>query len=370
MYRVNLSGYEYAWTNVPCWDVDGDVWEIDDILSEYLPLWIKGYEGDNWSIRTDIPEIWNVYDLDYEESKKVRPFTASDYRPLRKIISVEQESLFNGKTQCDCKADLIIRLGESGYTTLHCLNPYCFYKTGYSFAILLKNFGIEGVGDITCLNVARELYFKNLYASHEAKVRYKEMLDPDSLWCYTDNARKEIANTFEKIKEYTGSLSELVKMSGLPYIGENASKYFTKTLLGKKYLYKEDLSDILKFSSTKLSVEENMWCYIEDIKALYRMSNARDLSNATTIEIAITGSLRNFKSKDKFLETINTLSNPNNLVFVKKDTVNLSTQILIADSNSNSSKFRRAKELNIPIMTSQEFVIKFRKLLNIEGVIL
>lgn len=365
MYRVNLKGYENAWTSIPGFDCEGDLWEIDDIIGVDLPLWVKDYEGDDWSVREDIPEIWNICDLDYNESKKVRPFTALDYTPLSKIVKPEQMSLFKGKTKCACKADLIVRISGINHTTLHCLNPYCFYKTGYAFSILLKHFGVEGVGDATCLEVARELYYRNLYEKHEAKVRLREMLQEENHCRFSYEAQRKVSAAIDRVREYTGSLSELVKKSGLPYIGENSSKFFTKALLDQKIIWKEDLRALLQATSTKLSVEENMWCYIEDIQALYRMSQAKDLSQSETIEIAITGSVKSFRNKDAFLEVLNTLGNEQNVVFVKKNSVTQSTQFLITDRPSNSTKVRRARELGTPIVSSQEFLVLFRKALDI-----
>jgi len=365
MYRVNLKGYRNAWTTIPGFDCEGDLWEVEDIIGNDLPLWVKDYEGDDWSVRDDIPEIWNTHDLDYEESKKIRPYTALDYRPLSKIVKPEQMSLFKDKMKCACKADLIVRISGINYTTLHCLNPYCFYKTGYAFSILLKHFGIDGVGDATCLEVARELYYRNLSEKHEAKVRFREMLLEENHYRFSYEAQRKVSAAIDRIRDYTGSLSELVKMSGLPYIGENSTKFFTKTLLDKKLIRKEDLRVLLQTTSTKLSVEENMWCYIEDIQALYMMSQAKDLSQAETIEIAITGSVKGFRNKDAFLEMLNTLGNEQGIVFVRKDSVTQSTQFLITDSPSNSTKARRAHELGKHIVTSQEFLLKFRKALDI-----
>jgi len=366
MYRVNLKGYDHAWTTIPGYGLEGEEWEIDDIIGVNLPLWIKGYDGDDWSIRDDIPEIWNICDLDYEASKKVRPHTAYDFRPLATAIKAEQMSLFKNRTKCDCKADLVVRLSGMDYTTLHCLNPYCFYKTGYAFSILLKNFGAEGVGDASCLDVAIELYNKSRYEKHEAKVRLRDMLNQKNHCRFSYARQSEVSSAVERITEYSGSLAELIKMSGLPYIGDHATKFFTKELLDKKIIRKEDLRILLQESSTKLSVEENMWCYIEDIQYLYKMSQAKDLSQAIRMEIAITGSVKGFRNKDAFMEVLNVLGNERGIVFVRKDSVTRTTQFLITDSPSNSAKAKRARDLGTYILTSQEFLLKFRKVLDID----
>jgi len=365
MYRVNLMGYDHAWTTIPGYDQEGEEWGIDDIIGVDLPLWIKNYTGNDWSVRNDIPDIWNICDLDYEESKKVRPYTALDFRPLGKVVNPEQMSLFKDRTKCECKADLIVRVSGINYTTLHCLNPYCFYKTAYAFSILLKHFGAEGVGNASCLEVARELYNKNIHEKHEAKVRLRDMLRPESHYRFSYTRRQEVSAAIEKIRAYSGSLAKLVKMSGLPYIGENSAKFLTKALLDKKIIRKGDLSSLLQATATKLSVEENMWCYVEDVQFLYKMSQAKDLSQAETIEIAITGSIKGFKNKDAFLEVLNTLGNEQGVVFTRKNSITKTTQFLITDSPSNSTKAKRARELGKPIVTSQEFLFKFRKALDI-----
>jgi len=365
VYRVNLKGFAHAWTTIPGYDIEGEEWGIEDIIGNNLPLWIKGYTGEDWSIRDDIPDIWNTFDLDYEESKKTRPYTALDFRPLDKVIKPEQMSLFKDRVKCECKADLIVRISGINYTTLHCLNPYCFYKTAYAFSILLRNFGAEGVGDASCLEVAKELYNKNVFEKHEAKVRLRDMLKPENYYRFSYSRQREVSAAIERVKEYTGSLATLVKMSGLPYIGENSAKFLTKDLLDKKIVRKTDLRASLQGTTTKPSVEENMWCYIEDIQALYRMSQAKDLSQAETIEIAITGSVKSFKNKDAFMEVLNTLGNERGVVFVRKDTVTKSTEFLITDSPSNSSKSKRARDLGKPIVTSQEFLLRFRTALDI-----
>ena len=104
-----------------------------------------------------------------------------------------------------------------------------------------------------------------------------------------------------------------------------------------------------------------MWNYdFTEVDKIHKYLNIKEpkvMTNGNSckdLKVVITGKLNTFKNRNEFKEKIEACGGK------VVDSVNNTTSILINnDVNSTSGKNQTAKKLNIPILSEEEFILKY-----------
>ena len=135
-------------------------------------------------------------------------------------------------------------------------------------------------------------------------------------------------NEFKTYAKFRSAIEDDFDFTELPDFGEITSE----TLLNFDY---SEIDDAVFYAITCKPIEEKQ----------------NKLDNIT---FCITGKLHNFKNRTELKNLIESLGGK------VTDSVSSKTNYLINnDINSNSSKNKTAKSLNVPILTEEEFISRF-----------
>ena len=263
-----------------------------------------------------------------------------------------------------CGSELELRVSNSGTKNLYCNNENCKAK----FVAKLTHYvskhamNIDGISDA----IAEILYenkfvecFSDLYKLNQ----YKEQLT--KLEGFGEKSFNNLVSAIEHSRKTT--LERFIIAMGIPNVGRSAAKVVAKyfkgnvdafikeTALGFDYTTLSDFGDIadksIKNWLNRFDKEEliKLIHILEFDTSHYQVSENTD-NPFYGKNIAVTGKLINF-SRDSINEKIESLgAKPVSSVTSK-------THYLINnDPTSNSSKNKKANELNVPILTEAEFL--------------
>jgi DNA ligase (NAD+) len=271
--------------------------------------------------------------------------------------SVSIEDLINLPTHCAiCGCPLEIKVSDSGIKTLICPDPLCEGR----IVNRLDHFcGKKGL-DIKGLSVAtldklvdwgwvdsiEDIFKLNQYATEWKK---KEGFGEKSV--------NNILNSIEKAK--TCELHSFIAALGIPFIGTQVAKDLCEYV----YDYADfrdrvydgwNFASIPSFGQVKMkAILDFDYTEADNIARLLTLSNTKE-EKQDTLEgkiFVVTGKLHSFKNRTLLKETIEKCGGK------VTDSVTSKTNFLINnDKNSGSSKNLKAKELNVPIISEEEFL--------------
>lgn len=263
-----------------------------------------------------------------------------------------------------CGSYLELRVSNSGTKNLYCNNDNCKAK----FVAKLTHFvskhamNIEGVSEA----IAEMLYekgfvecFSDLYNLTQHK---DELINLEG---FGEKSYENLITAIEKSRNTT--LERFIVAMGIPNIGRSAAKNIAKHLKGdiKAFIRETAMGfDYTVLEDFGVIANESIhnWLHYFDKEELVKITNALnfDVSSYQIAEvsdnpfkgksIAVTGKLVNF-TRDSINAKIESLgAKPASGVSAK-------THYLVNnDPTSSSSKNKKANELNIPIITEEEFL--------------
>lgn len=229
--------------------------------------------------------------------------------------------------QCNCSLELV-------KDQLFCRNPECSIDKRiekYAKAVKIKGLGPAAIGKLQ-LDSINDLY----------------LLTQDELCAILgDKIGEKVFKEIEESRERT-TISEFLAGQSIPLIGETASRKVTK------YISKisEISYEICKTAGLGDKAATNLMQWIDTKPELpfepkgeqEAQVNNKDLG----LKVCITGKVPGFSRtelKDYLLTFGVTLV----------DSVTSKTNYLVCDSESTSSKYTKAKQLNIPVVTFEQF---------------
>lgn len=356
----------------------------DRFLKEYNSLSNPNEYCCILSERVIYPEdIYNTPEISLQYHNSYTGNLFSQYRTLKDVLSVEnltvgQQALIS-RTHCTCGGDLVIHLAENdGYTTLHCINPYCYHKMTWSLAGLIKDIGFTGVGAKKLLISIHNLWFSNVIIYGKSEVRYMDIIS-DKFKNYLGGSLGSTYSSFLlQLKNYSNTIEELIKICNLPYVGEYASKVIKKNTIFSINCF-SDFAKICRGSSiVSYIVMYRLYSYIEDIKHLINFTKCCD-SNMLQYKICITRSvylrLNNSDkvqklSKSEFVQILNNYlekhDHDHSVRIVLSKNMSHDVKILINDTNFDGNKVNYAKKHGIPIYSSNQVLSVIKGVLNSE----
>ena len=288
---------------------------------------------------------------------------------IPKVISVKsREGSVTVPKECPvCRAPAKITVSGSGTKTLRCTNASCPAKNLKKFERFVGKNGldIDGISSETLKDFINEHFIAG-YADIFRLSRYADVIrEMDG---YGDKSCENLMAAIEASRR-ADPVKLIVAMS-IPLIGTDAAQRFIRTLGWQGFLQRleegtgfDDLSGIgPERSNSVLS-----WYADAANKASFR-----DLLSELTVEnvepsapaqgscagltFVITGDVYTFRNRDEFKAYVEQQGGK------VAGSVSGKTSFLVNnDAQSSSSKNRKAAELNVPVITEDEFIARFGK---------
>ena len=313
--------------------------------------------------RATLHNISYIENLQLGIGDKIRIYKAN------KIIPKVHDNLTRSNTcklpnKCpNCGGNVEVH-NENGSKTLHCINDNCSAKLlGKLVHFCSKNsINIEGMSEATLqflINKGWVKSFQDIYKLDYYRQTWKEY---DG---FGDKSVDKLLDAIENSRKTT--LDRFIYSLSIPQIGRSASKDIAK--------YCNNSIDEFTFIMENTSLEfaaidgigvsattslDDWWNTNRDM--FYKLAEefvfatnkkendnvSVDLSGKTFV---ITGSLSNYKNRDELVSVIEELNGK------VSGSVSAKTSYLINnDSQSSSSKNQKAKQLNIPIISEEDFI--------------
>lgn len=251
---------------------------------------------------------------------------------------------------------------ENNSTVLMCTNDNCKGKLlGKLTHFVSKNaMNVDGLSEQTLekfIELGWLTCFEDIY---NLKYHFSEMMKLDG---FGEKSVKKLLNSIEKSKNTT--LDRFIYSLSIPLIGRSASKTISKYFNGDfdrfckacclnpfDFTTLDDFGDAMD-ESINYYIERNVVMIGNLAKEMYfekpkAVSGGASLSGLTFV---ITGSLRHFTNRDEAKEKIENLGGK------VSGSVSAKTSYLVNnDVTSTSGKNKKAKELNIPIISEEELI--------------
>ncbi|MBR2832891.1 MAG: NAD-dependent DNA ligase LigA [Bacilli bacterium] len=255
----------------------------------------------------------------------------------------------------------IIRSNDVDY--LYCTNDYCIAKTTKRLALFVSRnaLNIEGISDAILTKLVDEKMVNN-YSDLFHLDKYKDKII--SFEGFGPKSYENIINSVEKSRKV--KTANFIYALGIPEVGLSRAKLicnkYNNNFQTIRNLSFEKLSEIDGVGEVIAKEWENYFNNEEFKKEvdnlLKEITFSDKKNNSDTLKdqvFVITGSLNHFANRDELIEYIE--QNGGKVIKAISTNVNY---LINNDISSTSSKNKKAKELNIPII-SEEDIIKMSK---------
>lgn len=260
-----------------------------------------------------------------------------------------------------CGAETEIRM-ENTTKSLYCPNPYCSAKKVKLFGhyVARDAMNIDGLSEATLTKMIDQGFLNQLYDLYQL-AQYKEEII--AMEGFGEKSYQKLIDAIEASRQTT--LPKFLYSLGILNVGSSNAKLICD-------YYEDDLDKIQKAPAEEIAeisgigpiIARSIEDYFanahnqEIIAGLLQYLNfaVREKSSAENTEIAgkvfvITGSVEHFANRKALKEQIESLGGK------VTGSVSKKTNYLINnDSQSNSSKNKKAKELGVAIITEEEFL--------------
>lgn len=247
--------------------------------------------------------------------------------------------------KCECGAPIMF---TNTVRQIYCSNPRCYFKVATRLEKMAKIMQVDGFGESTCIDLCR----------------YYSMISPFQVMLLkgrNDLERTGIAGIINKVADITDEkkrkikLWEVVKYAGIPNIEQTAYKIFSgynsmeeayENIEKGQVAFVADKLGIKRTESAVMASEiyKNLIEYKAELffgQSVFNVQKEVGLK----IEIAITGGVYGYKNKGEFINYINKryIGKVNAMLATS---VSSSIDVLIADGDTGSIKFRNASRIN------------------------
>ena len=324
--------------------------------------------------RASVHNISILKDLDLHVGDTIEVFKANSIIPQVKRNVSADERLALGKENdyifipsmcpvCGGNTELVT---ENNSTVLVCVNDNCKGKLlGKLTHFVSKNaMNIDGLSEASLEKFIELGWLSSFEDIYNLKEHYSDMVKLDG---FGEKSVIKLIDAIENSKNTT--LDRFIYSLSIPLIGRSASKTIAKYFKGDfdrfckqcclnrfDFTVLDDFGDAMNDFINNY-IKNNVVMIDNLAKEMYfEKPNVNSGSNnyncdLTNKNIVITGSLSYFKNRNELQEIIENLGGK------VLSSINGKTYLLINnDINSNSSKNKIAKELNINIVTEEEFL--------------
>lgn len=268
-----------------------------------------------------------------------------------------------------CHAPAVVRESESGTKTLHCTNAACPAKQLKKFARFVSKEGIniDGISEQTVWKFINHGFIRE-YADF-----YKLKNYAFEISCFEGFGKKSVSNLLESIEKsrHTDGRHLLFALN-IPLCGGDVAKKLLSRYKVKELIETARLSMFDdEFASIDGIGPEKSAKFIAWFKDDVHFQHVQHLLSELIIEeqepvetgnkcqgltFVVTGDVHHYKNRNELKAYIESQGGK------VTGSVSKSTNYLINnDAASQSSKNKKAHELNIPIITEEEFIEKFQE---------
>lgn len=290
---------------------------------------------------------------------------------IPKIVNItEPMGIFEIPKECPvCHAEAVVRESESGTKTLHCMNPHCAAKQLKKFTRFVSKEGlnIEGISEQTIWKFVNEGLISE-YADF-----YKLREHAFAISTYEGFGRKSVNNlmdSLEKSRHTDGR--HLLYALNIPLCGGDVAKklierYPVKQLIktARTSLFEDEFASIDGIGPEKSARfinwfhDDDNFAHVQNLLPYLIIEEQEPVEKGSKCEgmtFVVTGDVHHYKNRNELKAYIESQGGK------VTGSVSKSTHFLINnDATSQSSKNKKAHELNIPIITEDEFIEKFGK---------
>lgn len=288
---------------------------------------------------------------------------------IPKVINVtEPMGIFEIPTKCPvCHAEATVKESESGTKTLHCSNPHCAAKQIKKFARFVSKEGlnIEGISEQTIWKLVNE----GLISEYADFYHLNDYAYEIAAW--DGFGKKSVTNMLESVRKSRQTDGRhLLYALNIPLCGGDVAKklierYPVKELIetARLCMFDDEFASIDGIGPEK-SAKFIGW-FKDDTNFAHVLKLMKELeiveqepvekgSACDGLTFVITGDVHHYKNRNELKAYIESQGGK------VTGSVSKSTNFLINnDAASQSSKNKKAHELNIPIITEDEFIEKF-----------
>lgn len=290
---------------------------------------------------------------------------------IPKVINItEVAGSFVIPAECPvCHAPAVVRESESGTKTLHCTNAACPAKQLKKFARFVSKEGIniDGISEQTVWKFINHGFIRE-YADF-----YKLKNYAFEISCFEGFGKKSVSNLLESVEKsrHTDGRHLLYALN-IPLCGGDVAKKLLSRYKVKELIETARLSMFDdEFASIDGIGPEKSAKFIAWFKDDIHFQHVQHLLSELIIEeqepvetgnkcqgltFVVTGDVHHYKNRNELKAYIESQGGK------VTGSVSKSTNFLINnDAASQSSKNKKAHELNIPIITEDEFIEKFQE---------
>ena len=288
---------------------------------------------------------------------------------IPKIINVtEPVGIFETPTECPvCHAAATVRESETGTKTLHCTNPHCAAKQIKKFARFVSKEGlnIEGISEQTIWKLVNE----GLISEYADFYHLGEHAYEIAAW--EGFGKKSVTNMLESIRKSRQTDGRhLLYALNIPLCGGDVAKklierYPVKELIetARLCMFDDEFASIDGIGPEKSAKfigwfkDDTNFAHVQKLMKELEIVEQEPVEKGSACDgltFVVTGDVHHYKNRNELKAYIESQGGK------VTGSVSKSTNFLINnDATSQSSKNKKAHELNIPIITEDEFVEKF-----------
>ena len=309
--------------------------------------------------RATLHNISYIENLQLGIGDKIRIYKAN------KIIPKVHDNLTRSNTwklpnKCpNCGGNVEVH-NENGSKTLHCINDNCPAKLlGKLSHFCSKNaINIEGMSEATLQFLIGKGWVKSFQDIYKLDYYRQNWKEYDG---FGDKSVDKLLDAIEDSRNTT--LDRFIYSLSIPQIGRSASKDIAKffnniyeefKMYGTtiNYTQIDGFGESMNNSLHKWLSENHIM--MEELAKEFTFK--KDKNNSSSVDLSgktfvITGSLAHYKNRDELVSVIESMGGK------VSGSVSAKTSYLINnDSQSSSSKNQKAKQLNIPIISEEDFI--------------
>ena len=288
---------------------------------------------------------------------------------IPKVINVtEQMGIFEIPTKCPvCHAEATVKESESGTKTLHCSNPHCAAKQIKKFARFVSKEGlnIEGISEQTIWKLVNE----GLISEYADFYHLNDYAYEIAAW--DGFGKKSVTNMLESVRKSRQTDGRhLLYALNIPLCGGDVAKklierYPVKELIetARLCMFDDEFASIDGIGPEKSAKfigwfkDDTNFAHVQKLMKELEIVEQEPVEKGSACDgltFVITGDVHHFKNRNELKAYIESQGGK------VTGSVSKSTNFLINnDAASQSSKNKKAHELNIPIITEDEFIEKF-----------
>lgn len=288
---------------------------------------------------------------------------------IPKVINVtESLGVFEIPEVCPvCHAEAIVRESESGTKTLHCTNPQCAAKQLKKFTRFVSKEGlnIEGISEQTIWKLVNE----GLISEYADFYHLSDHAYVISSW--EGFGKKSVGNMLESIRKSRNTDGRhLLYALNIPLCGGDVAKkligrYPVKELIetARLCMFDDEFASIDGIGPEKSAKfigwfkDDTNFAHVQNLMKELEIVEQEPVEKGSACDgltFVVTGDVHHYKNRNELKAYIESQGGK------VTGSVSKSTNFLINnDATSQSSKNKKAHELNIPIITEDEFVEKF-----------